>query len=80
MSNKDEIKLLTEQLFNKYGTLLLTPQQTAEVVNRTVNTLRSDREKRCGIPVTKHAPDARASKVYYSITDIAQYLVAHKGL
>ena len=79
MSNKDEIKQIADQLFTKFETLLLTPEQAAKVVQKSEYTLKADREKGQGIKVTKHKLGVQQSKVYYSINDIASYIVGQKS-
>ena len=79
MSNIDEIKLIADQLFAEFKTLLLTPEQTSKLVHRTEGTLKADRDKGQGIKVTKHKHGVQQSKVYYSINDIATYIVGQKG-
>ena len=79
MSNIDEIKLTSDQLFSEFKTLLLTPDQVAKLVHRTEGTLKADRDAGRGIKVTKHKHGVQQSKVYYSINDVAAYIVGQKG-
>ena len=79
MTTFDEIKLTSDQLFSEFKSLLLTADQVAVLVKRTESTLKADRDAGTGIKVTKHKLGAQQSKVYYSINDIAAYIVKQKS-
>lgn len=67
----------TELLFAKYGTLALTEEQTAEVVNRGKHSLTRDRQSGKGISFVRQG-DKPNSPVRYPIDEIAKYLEDNK--
>ncbi len=64
---------LLEILFNKYGTAQLTPDQTAETVNRSVFSLRDDRKAGIGIGYIKIGK-GQSGKIYYPLQEIVNFL------
>ena len=61
-------------IFAKYGCLLLSRQQVAEVLNKSVATI--DRWKKSGIHLEfKKNGDARNATIEYSIDTIADYII-----
>jgi len=64
---------LLEILYNKYGTVQLTPKQAAEATNRSVFSLRDDRKAGIGIGYIKIGK-GRSGKIYYPLQEIVNFL------
>jgi len=73
MIKLDEVKLIAEMLFNKYGCISLDTKQTAEVLDISEIKLKMDRSKASGLDYTK-----LGRSVKYSIIDIANYIIENK--
>lgn len=70
-----EILKIVDLLFTKYSTILLSKKQTAFITNRSISSLDRDRKEGIGI---KYIKETETSNVYYSIYDIAEYIVESK--
>jgi len=75
MSTYEEEKELSSLLFNKFNSLTLTTEQTAQATQRSVISLQRDRRNAAGIPYTKLGNKTGSDRALYSITDIAKYIV-----
>lgn len=79
MSNHEEIKELSNLIFNEFKSLALTTEQTSTVTNRSVISLQRDRRNATGIPYTKLGNKTGSDKALYSVTDIAKHIVNNKA-
>ena len=64
---------LLEILFNKYGTVQLSPTQTAEATKRSIYSLRDDRKAGIGIGYIKIGK-GQSGKIYYPLQEIVNFL------
>lgn len=71
---EDENKFIAELLYKRFGSLLLSKSQCSSAVGQSICNLDRQRQQNIGIPFHKQGN----SNVYYSITDIAQYIVDNK--
>lgn len=78
MSNYEEEKELSGLLFNKFNSLTLTTEQTAQATQRSIISLQRDRRNATGIPYTKLGNKSGSDRALYSVTDIARYIVDNK--
>ena len=78
MYNNAEAQELSSLLFNKFNSLTLTTEQTAQATQRSVVSLQRDRRNATGIPYTKLGNKTGSDRALYSITDIAKYIVDNK--
>lgn len=69
----NEYEVLSKILFEKYGKIQLTTEETAEIVGRKKSTLETDRAEARGIPYSKC--NGMRGQVMYSITAIAKHLI-----
>lgn len=74
MSSQDSIKLLTSILFDKFGKVALTPTETAQVLGRSIDGLKKDRQNGEGLPYVR-LNNKPYGKPLYSINAIAKFLV-----
>ena len=72
---ENENKFIAELLYKRFGSLLLSKSECSLAVGKSACTLDRERQRCIGIPFIKESPTAN---VYYSITDIAQYIVDKK--
>lgn len=75
MSQDERKKELLQLLFQKYGSLLLTREQTAEALN--ISTASLDRMKQSGIGIQyqKDGQSGRNGKVRYPIDSVIEFIV-----
>ena len=53
MNTNEEIKILTEMLFNKFNKITLSAKETAEVLGISEEALKDDRQNASGIAFTR---------------------------
>jgi len=73
MTNQDEIQFLSKILFDKYGALALTTEQTAKATNQSIQQLKLDRMHSTGLPYVK-----AVRHVKYAVTDIAKWILDNR--
>ena len=64
---------LLQLLFNKYGKVQLTPQETAEATGRSAIMLQKDRMAGIGLQYVKVGKQ-KSAKVYYPLQEIVNFL------
>ena len=74
-----EQSTITQLLYGKYGKLLLKTEDVAKELNRSVLSLIRDRNNGTGLKYVKHSKTTQG-RVYYSIDDIAKYIVSDTTL
>jgi hypothetical protein len=65
-------------LFNEFGKLLLNTEETAAMINRSVISLKRDRNEGVGIPVTYVGKGKGSDRAYYSVHDISKFIASRK--
>lgn len=78
MNINEEIKVFSEMLFNKYGTLVLDTIQVSKLILRSKISLERDRRNAEGIPYTKLGSTIGSGKATYNINDISTYIVSKR--
>lgn len=66
------VKEINDYLYEKYETLLLNEIQLSKEVNRSIPSLRLDRQKGVGITFVKEGKNN--GSIRYSILDVGQYI------
>ena len=74
----NEINMYANILFDKFGKLLLTTEETSTVINRSVISLKRDRGEGVGIPTTYIGKGTGSDKSLYTIHDIAKFISSRK--
>lgn len=77
MNSNEEIKILTEMLFNKFNKITLSAKETAEVLGISEEALKDDRQNASGIAFTRRNRKEHG-KPLYSITAIAKHMVINQ--
>lgn len=67
-------ELMIKLLFNEYGKIVLTVDETAKCLGISKKTLESDRYQSEGIAYTRRIAK-EGGKIMYSITTIAKHLI-----
>ena len=70
----EENKVILDLLYNKYGKVLLTTDETAHELNRSTLSLIRDRSSNKGLKFVKPSKTTQG-RVYYSIADIAEHII-----
>ena len=73
-----EIKDIAALLFEKYGAVTISTENTAEATTRSAISLTRDRASGIGIPYVKLGAGSGSDRVMYSIFDIAKFIVSRK--
>ena len=73
-----EINDIASLLFNKYGSVTLSTENTAEATTRSTISLTRDRASGIGIPYMKLGAGSGSDRVMYSVYDIAKFIVSRK--
>lgn len=79
MNTFEEVKELSNLIFNEFKSLTLTTEQTATVTQRSIVSLQRDRRNATGIPYTKLGNKTGSDRALYSVMDIAKYIVNNKA-
>ncbi|MGB5964658.1 MAG: hypothetical protein WBG65_03890 [Sulfurimonadaceae bacterium] len=74
-----ETTTLTQLLYDKYGTLLLKTEDVAKELNRSVLSLIRDRQHGRGLKYVKHSKSTQG-RVYYSVEEIANYIISDTSI
>ena len=74
----NEINMYANILFNKFGRLLLTTEETSDLINRSTVSLQRDRNEGVGIPTTYVGKGTGSDRAYYGIHDIAKFIASRK--
>lgn len=69
-------EIMTKLLFDKYGKIQLTTEETSEILGRKKKTLETDRTEARGLPYSKC--NGLRGQVTYSITAIAKHLIENQ--
>lgn len=75
MGNLERKKELLQLLFQKYGSLLLTREQVAEVLNISTASLDRMKQNGVGIQYQKDGRSGKNAKVRYPIDSVAEFIV-----
>ena len=73
----NEYEILSKLLFDKFGKLTLTEDETSFIVGCSNKALQKDRSEAIGIPFTKRNGKERG-QIMYSITAIAKHLIENQ--
>lgn len=75
MTQNERKKELLQLLFQKYGSLLLTREQTAEALNISTASLDRMKQNGVGIQYQKDSRSGKNGKVRYPIDSVAEFIV-----
>lgn len=70
----NDYEIISKLLFEKYGKVALTPEETSIIIGVSKKALETDRYNAIGIPYTRRSKKER-SQVLYTITAIAKHLI-----
>ena len=70
-------EIMTRLLFEKYGKVALTVEETATILGISRKALEKDRYEATGIPFTRRT-DKIKGQVMYSITTITKHLIQNQ--
>lgn len=73
-----EVGLLAYFIFLYIGSLVVSTEITSKLINRSVVSLKRDRAEGVGIPTVQLGKKTGSDKVYYSVYDIATFIVKRK--
>jgi len=74
----EEVKAIANLLFDKYGSVTITPEKVSEMTTRSVISLTRDRAKGTGIPYLKLGAGGGSDRVMYNVFDVARFIVGRK--
>lgn len=78
MSKPLDRELMSRLLFDKYGKIVLTSKETADVIGVSEDSLKKDREDAIGIPFTRRNNKEKGTPLY-NITSIAKHLIDNES-
>ena len=73
----NEYEVLSKLLFDKFGKLTLSEDETSLVLGCSNKALQKDRSESIGIPFTKRNGKERG-QIMYSVTAIAKHLIENQ--
>jgi hypothetical protein len=77
MDKNQDIKIMTNLLFDRFQKITLNAEETASVIGRSEDYLKKDREEAIGIPYTR-LNGKEKGKPLYNITAIAKALIENE--
>lgn len=75
MDNMERKRELIQLLFQKYGSLLLTREQVAEVLNISTASLDRMKQNGVGIQYQKDGQSGKNGKIRYPVDAVAEFIV-----
>ena len=73
-----EVKLLSYFMFSEEGKIVVPMEKTSLFTGRSVISLKRDKAEGVGIPTCQLGKESGSDKTYYSVVDIASFIVARK--